>query len=130
MRTITKAEAIDIINKVKYEYTFNCNKNSLKVIKAFNMAIEALTEPINCVKCKHYYETEEDSGIEGHCKMDTAHTDLISRADAIEAMKFEIIPYRRYHKGEWLLLLSKREVLDAIKALPSANAYREDCEAK
>lgn len=37
------------------------------------LAIEALSDPINCVKCEHYYETEEDWGVEGHCKMDTAH---------------------------------------------------------
>ena len=40
--------------------------------QAITMAIEALSEH-NCVKCKHYYETEEDSGMEGHCKMDTAY---------------------------------------------------------
>lgn len=42
---MTREEAKDIINKVRYEYTFNCSKNSLKVVRAFNMAIEALSEP-------------------------------------------------------------------------------------
>ena len=28
----------------------------------------------NCVKCKHYYEIEEEHGIESHCRMDSAHT--------------------------------------------------------
>lgn len=55
-------------------------------IPLLDMAIEALSKPINCIKCKHYYETEDDTGVHGHCRMDTAHTDLISRADAIEAV--------------------------------------------
>ena len=42
---MTREEAKDIINKVRYEYTFNCSKNSLKVVRAFSMAIEALSEP-------------------------------------------------------------------------------------
>lgn len=37
--------------------------------KALHMAIEALTEPINCVKCKHYYETEDDTDVHGNCRM-------------------------------------------------------------
>lgn len=49
--------------------------------EAIDMAIEALTEPINCVKCKHYYETEDDTDVHGHCRMDTAHTNLISRGE-------------------------------------------------
>ena len=53
---MTKKEAKGIINKVKYEYTFNCNKNSLKVIKAFNMAIEALSiDIIRCKNCRYWY---------------------------------------------------------------------------
>ena len=55
--------------------------------KALHMAIEALSEPINCVKCKHYYETEDDMDVHGHCKMDTAHTYLISKEEAIEMLK-------------------------------------------
>ena len=53
------------------------------VTEALDMAIEALSEPINCVKCKHYYETEDDTDVHGHCKMDTAHTNLISKEEAI-----------------------------------------------
>lgn len=56
-------------------------------IPLLNMAIEALSEPINCVKCKHYYETEDDTNVHGHCKMDTAHTNLISKEEAIEMLK-------------------------------------------
>ena len=49
--------------------------------KALHMAIEALSEPINCVKCKHYYETEDDTDVHGNCRMDTAHANLISRGE-------------------------------------------------
>jgi len=78
---MTREEAIRII-----EYTFQdayVNKYYDSVThQALNMAIEALSKPINCVKCKHYYETEDDTDVHGQCRMDTAHTDLISRADA------------------------------------------------
>lgn len=33
------------------------------------MTREALSEPINCVKCKHYYETEDDTDVHGNCRM-------------------------------------------------------------
>lgn len=195
---MTREEAIKLLHKISDQCceiaNILCTEDADKRCDALSMAIEALSESINCVKCKHYYETEEDSDIEGRCKMDTAHTDLIRRADAIEGIKkeiqdfettfmheedneeyghdigfvsglhraktfirslpsadrlytheevwgmcdlirrtdaidavqFEIIPYRRYHKGEWLLLLSKREVLNAINALPSANALSSE----
>lgn len=42
---MTRKEAKDIINKIRYEYTFNCSKNSLKVVRALGMAIDALSEP-------------------------------------------------------------------------------------
>lgn len=36
---------------------------------AIDMAIEALqTAEINCVNCPHYYETEDDTGVHGHCE--------------------------------------------------------------
>lgn len=82
---MTREEAKDILKAIQ---ALICpNKESVlenNFSEAFDMAIEALIEPINCVKCKHYYETEDDTDVHGHCKMDTAHTDLISRADAIE----------------------------------------------
>lgn len=52
---MTNKEAKDIINKIRYKYTFKCNKNSLKIVKAFNMAIEALSEQyMGCHGCRHY----------------------------------------------------------------------------
>ena len=74
---MTREEAIRAIGWMK------CTTNREDDLEAIDMAIEALTEPINCVKCKHYYETEDDTDVHGHCKMDTAHTNLISRADAV-----------------------------------------------
>ena len=61
--------------------------------KALHMAIEALSEPINCVKCKHYYETEDDTDVHGHCRMDTAHTNPISKA----------VQGCDINKGAWLI---------------------------
>ena len=82
MKIMTKEEAIQILS-TRDAHGVLCGYTS-GVTEALDMAIEALSEPINCVKCKHYYETEDDTDVHGHCKMDTAHTDLISRADAIE----------------------------------------------
>ena len=46
--------------------------------------------------------------------------DLIKRADAIDEL-MHIIPYKRYHNGEYVFLLNKRECLKAIKAIPTAD---------
>ena len=46
---------------------------------------------------------------------------LINREDAIDELR-RLIPYRKYHKGEWVHLLDKREVFKALNALPSAEA--------
>ena len=48
-------------------------------------------------------------------------TDLISRADAIEAVKF-LTPYREYWKGTRKVLYKKEDVIKELKALPSADA--------
>ena len=51
-----------------------------EIAEACDMAIEALRNEINCVKCEHHTERETPTGIKGVCKMDTAHReDLISR---------------------------------------------------
>ena len=44
-----------------------------EIAEACDMAIEALRNDINCVKCVHYTERETYTGINGVCKMDTAH---------------------------------------------------------
>jgi hypothetical protein len=46
---------------------------------------------------------------------------LINREDAIDELR-RLIPYKKYHRGEWVHLLDKREVFKAINALPSAEA--------
>ena len=56
-----------------------------EIAEALDMAIEALRNEINCVKCVHYTERETHTGIKGVCKMDTAHReDLIRRDDALK----------------------------------------------
>ena len=86
---------------------------------AINMAIEALKDVQNCVHCEHYTEIETDTGIEGECKMDTAHkvsevptgSDLISRQDAIDALqcewcveKINNLPSVEPKTGKWIIL--------------------------
>ena len=52
---------------------------------ALQMAIEALQDAeLNCVHCPRCYETEDDSGVHGHCEADK--DDLIRREDAIKEM--------------------------------------------
>lgn len=46
---------------------------------------------------------------------------LINREDAIDELR-RLIPYKKYHRGEWVHLLEKKEVFKAINALPSAEA--------
>lgn len=82
---MTKEEAIQILS-TRDAHGVLCGYTS-GVTEALDMAIEALSEPINCVKCKHYYETEDDTNVYGHCKMDTAHTNLMSKEEAIEMLK-------------------------------------------
>jgi hypothetical protein len=43
-------------------------------------------EQVNCVKCKHYYETEDDRGIHSHCVDDRLHR-LAEEAENAEVRK-------------------------------------------
>jgi len=52
-------------------YTFDNERGGYAISKLDFEKV--LSEPINCVKCEHYYETEDDNGVVGHCKIDTAH---------------------------------------------------------
>ena len=90
------------------------------------MAIEALKNEINCVKCVHYTERETYTGIKGVCKMDTAHReDLISRSRAIKEV------------SEWATdilhpqNLIKEDTIYILESLPSADAVEvvlcKDC---
>lgn len=109
---MTREEAKDILKAIQ---ALICpNKESVlenNFSEAFDMAIEALSEPINCVKCKHYYETEDDTDVHGHCRMDTAHTNLISRADALRELNGACSNWKDDCK-----------VAEIINALPSAEA--------
>lgn len=78
---MTREEAIE---QIKWYFEEDDGISAEDITKeAVDMAIEALTDSINCVKCKHYYETEDDTDVHGHCRMDTAHTNLISKEEAI-----------------------------------------------
>lgn len=45
---------------------------------------------------------------------------LINREDAIDELR-HLIPYRKYHRGEWVYLLEKKEVFKTLNSLPSVN---------
>ena len=82
------------------------------VTEALDMAIEALSEPINCVKYKHYYETEDDTGVHGYCRMDTTHTNL--KEEAIRKLQKQKAKYLE----EWVDFSGVAEAYDmAIEAL-------------
>ena len=78
---MTREEAIKLIEHVSIVFMptdqYGDYDDPQPYEEAFDMAIEALSEPINCVKCKHYYETEDDTDVHGHCRMDTAHAELV-----------------------------------------------------
>ena len=87
---------------------------------AVDKAIEALRDVINCVKCEHYTERETATGINGECKMDTAHRgDLISRQDALDALGEE--PPVWYEGEDEIAERNQwRRDKAAIESLPSA----------
>ena len=65
---ITKGEAIGFLDKCRYWFMpYTSEEDTWN--EALDMAIEALQEAeINCVHCPHYYETEDNTGVHGHCK--------------------------------------------------------------
>ena len=76
---MNKEEAIEVLQKNYPDSRYSMLR------EAVDMAIEALCNETNCVKCVHYTERETYTGIKGECKMDTAHReDLISRSGAIK----------------------------------------------
>ena len=71
---MTKEEAIQRFNGIINAMSISVAQSKFYPSKAeldelCDMAIEALSEPINCVKCKHYYETEDDTDVHGNCRM-------------------------------------------------------------
>lgn len=49
---------------------------------------------------------------------------LINREDAIDELR-HLIPYKKYHRGEWVYLLDKKEVFKALSALPTVSATKK-----
>lgn len=84
-----RIEATKLLQEIKHYLTAgNPVWDVDEIAEACDMAIEALKNEINCVKCEHYTEEETPTGIKGVCKMDTAHReDLISRQAATEMME-------------------------------------------
>lgn len=101
-----------------------------EIAEACDMAIEALRNEINCVKCVHYTERETPTGIKGVCKMDTEHReDIIRRQLAIDTVFSHRYEYENkllndYEQGwndacdyaadEWLESLPSAEAEDRL----------------
>ena len=108
---MTKEEAIKILKAIR---VYECYPKSAseETKEAIDMAIKALTEPINCIKCKHYYETEDETSVHGYCKMDTTHTNL--KKEAIRKLQKQKAKYLE----EWVDFSGVAEAYDmAIEAL-------------
>lgn len=114
---MTMEEAQEILQEIKHYLTAgNPVWDVDEIAEALDMAIEALRNEINCVKCEHYTERETYTGIKGVCKMDTAHMeDLISRSRAIKEI------------SEWATdilhpkNLIKEDAIGILESLPSAD---------
>lgn len=111
-----RIEAVTLLQEIKhYLTTGNPVWDVDEIAEALDMAIEALRNEINCVKCQYYTERETYTGIKGVCKMDTAHReDLISRSRAIKDISYwatNIIDPK---------MLVKEDALYILESLPSA----------
>ena len=95
-------------------------------LELIDMAIEALSEPINCVKCKHYYETEDDTDVHGHCKMDTAHT--MKREEAITIIdNLHLIGCgRNQHEDDLKINVALDMAIEALSTEPNC----KDCKKR
>lgn len=103
-----KEEAIEMLKALNMMLRNPNDEPISDVCEAIDMAIEALSEPINCVKCKQYYETEDDTDVHGHCKVDTSHAIKHSTAymhdDLYEAISIRI-PSTDKPNGKWERLI-------------------------
>ena len=67
--------AIEALSKPNYESDNEVrlavkdrNKDKVVLWDAFGEVEYYPNGEINCVNCPHYYETEDDTGVHGHCK--------------------------------------------------------------
>lgn len=67
--------AIEALSKPNYESDTEVrlavtdrNKDKVVLWDAFGEVEYYPNGGINCVNCPHYYETEDDTGVHGHCK--------------------------------------------------------------
>ena len=119
---MNRIEAMKLLSEIKHYLTAgNPVWDEDEIAEACDMAIEALRNEINCVKCEHYTERETPTGIKGVCKMDTAHREaLIRRSDAIDAWWHDEVFFGNQRddmtKEQWLDYIT-----DVIGSLPSAD---------
>ena len=84
---MTKQRAIELLNEFHLCCDFEHCTNAWdcdECVEALNMAIKALEQlslpkiivsqgerSQNCVKCKHYCETEDDTGVHSQCRLES-----------------------------------------------------------
>lgn len=123
---MTREEATEVLKLYLFDEDEKIAEDVKKFDEALRMAIEALSEPINCVKCAHYTETEDEDGVKGRCKREkhqlsgeiptestNTPTDLISREDAIDAVQ----GWMGNQEHDYYL----KRVEEDIESLPSAD---------
>ena len=91
----------------------------------------------NCAKCEHYRESENEKEYKIECDADTAHSDLISRAEAIDVL--ESVDWYHQNKNKDMVHGSNDfytswykhdDIFKAIESVPSVPAVsRNEYEA-
>ena len=136
---MTREEAIQVLKdtyahwlRLKEEHLLPCSECE-EVTEAIDMAISALqAEPSRCEDCEYWNDTEDGCADRHGCN--TEPSDLISRADAIEAVK-QTKPIVRSTERNWGKMIAEqhsKELVQALKTVPSVSAERvvrcKDCE--
>ena len=69
-------EAIKILRNTAWLGT---HEDREKTEQAIEVVAEALEHEQNCVKCKHYTETEDDTGVHSQCKVTCSNNAQVER---------------------------------------------------
>ena len=120
---MTKGEAKEVLQEVKHYLTAgNPVWDVNEIAEACDMAIEALG--VNCVKCNHYSEVEDDTGVKSICNAEQ-HVDPISRSRAIKEMSYWATDILHPQN------LIREDAIYILESLPSADAVEvvrcKDC---
>lgn len=86
--------AIEALSKPNYESDTEVrlavtdrNKDKVVLWDAFGEVEYYPNGEINCVNCPHYYETEDETGVHGHCDTNRPHGEWIDKGDDAECSR-------------------------------------------